>query len=318
MEIIMSNGYVFWGAIAAALVASIIYLAKGDFSSKWYTSWWGRFLDQHRFGVWLMVCLVAFAAAFVGSVVYYNKLNEPMPDETFRMLVIGNGVLLAGAVLCLVLCYASACWGKMPLGAMLGWSIAVPFLCGAAFLVNHPSIPSGAISDSLWNALKLNLSAETMAWFKGIGLYRFSTYVEIMRNPACIRWALWFWCGVCAVHIVLCNGWMHCDKIVHRLIYPPVVCLVALLVMPVSLAVGFVLCAWVIFGAVVVVYLIAGLVVLCFVLAAISSWLSSTFGSSGRGQLSDGTKVRQICGSQWEDERGNRWTNTGGNEFVRN
>ena len=317
LDTIMSNGYVFWSIIAVVLVLCTICLQKGDFSRKWYTSWWGTFLNRHNFGVWTMLFLVAFGAAFGGAVIYNNKLTEPMPDSVRKALLIGNSILFGGFAISLILCYCRSCWGRMPLGRMLGWTIPISLLCGSFLLVTHPSIPDGAISSSLWSALKLNVNDETMAWFGNIGLYKFSTYTEIMRNSAYARIALWFWCGNCAIHILLCNGWMHCNKIVNRFLYPPLACLVAFLVLPTSVAVGFVVCAWAIFGAVIVVYVVAGLVVLGLTLAMISAWFSEHFGSSGRGRLSDGTKMRQICGAQWEDEHGNRWTNTGGNEFVR-
>lgn len=111
LDTIMSNGYVFWSLIGVVLVLCTICLQKGDFSRKWYTSWWGTFLNRHNFGVWTMLFLVAFVAAFVGSVIYNNKLTEPMPDSVFKALLIGNSIFCGGFAISLILCYCRSCWG---------------------------------------------------------------------------------------------------------------------------------------------------------------------------------------------------------------
>ena len=52
---IMSNGYMFWGIVLSAFVASWVYFNKGDFCGNGYTSAWGRFLCNGSFGLGIKI-----------------------------------------------------------------------------------------------------------------------------------------------------------------------------------------------------------------------------------------------------------------------
>ena len=318
MEFITSNGYVFFSVLMAAFLAIWIYLARGDFSMNGYSSPWGRFLNNADFWLWIKILAVSSSALFIVVLFLFGKKEMTWDDLPFRILLIVDLVGFLLTIIIILMCYCKWCWGAKSLGFMMFWMLlfCIPF--GVYLLLTHPAIPDGSISAALKKAIKLNVDGGVMSLFKDVGLYRFSTYWDIFSNSKYCRIALYVWSGNCLLHLLLCNGWMHFNKLHQRALYPLITCTYVLLSMPVAIALSFWMTSLVVCGLVYLVYAVASLFMLGLTLALISAWWSENFGTGRSGRLSDGTKIRQKIGDQWVDEHGRNWRNIGGNEFERN
>lgn len=315
---IMSNGYMFWGIVLSAFVASWVYFNKGDFCGNGYTSAWGRFLCNGSFGLGIKIFFFASLILTIVALVMYGKKEMTWDDTPFKAVTIGAVVCAVLFVVFTIMGYCKWCWGEMPIGRITGWTLFVCIPAGIYLLMQSPAIPDGAISSAFKSAIKLKMNENIMAIFKEAGIYQFATYKEMLYNSQYHKIAMAFFAINCSVHLLLCNKWMHLTKTFNRILYPLVVCVHTFLLIPSAIALGFFGGAFFICALLIIVYIIAGIFAICFLWVFISAWFTQNFGTGRSGVLSDGTKIRQECGDQWVDENGRRWTNTGGNEFTRN
>lgn len=315
---VILNGYLFWGIMAVFFIASWVYFARANFSTNQYGSAWGLFLCRNSFGSWIKFLCFVFLISFVVLVFMYNKKDMTWNDIPFKAVVIADMVCAVLLVIFMSMSYCKWCWGEKPLGRITLWTLLVCIPAGVYLLLQNPAIPEGAIFSAFKSAIKFKLNEDVMSIFKEVGIYRLSTYNDMLNNLQGNRIVIMFFVINCFVHLFLCNSWMHFSKVYHRIFYPLVVCVHTFLLIPAAIALGFFGGAFFICAFLYLVYLIAGLFILCLLWIFVSACWTQYFGTGGRGRLSDGTKIRQELGDQWVDEYGNRWTNTGGDEFTRN
>ena len=315
MSILLSNGCVFWSVIGLSILVSSIYFAGADLSRTDYSSWWGRFLSGSNIMVWFWVCFFVFVCLVAVTVVLGRKAEVFLDDGICRALTAADAVLLFVMVVFLFMRYCKACWGTMPAGGAIRVLVAFGFIYGVVLFLTNPSIPDGAISRAFGDAFTLNLKDKSMEWFESIHLSDFQTYVNVMCDSGHWRIVWYTYLGVCAVQLLLRNGWMHTGRLRHRIFCPIMTCLLSLSLLPVALLAGFVLCAWALYALVVIVSFVVGLFMLWLVLTMLWSYFTGQTG--GRGRLSNGREIRQELGDDWVDDEGHRWRNTGGNEFER-
>ena len=112
------------------------------------------------------------------------------------------------------------------------------FIYGIVLLLTNPAIPNGAIAKAFGDALTLDLKNESMTWFENIRLSNFQTYVSVMCDSGHWRIVWYTYIGVCAIQLLLRNGWMHTKLLRHRIFCPIMTCLLSFSLLPVALLAG--------------------------------------------------------------------------------
>lgn len=239
---LLSNGYVFWGILAGAVVIlSIIYMLC-NFSFTDYSSRWGRFLLRYNFRKAGKILLWMFILAMVGAVIYGAVNGFEMTGQKgtiFWILFCVSLLSLFAGMLSQVLNYCRWCWGTMPLSRMIIVTLVFGFVYGMYLFFTHPALPDGTIISVLKKTITLSLEREDMLWRENFVLSDFQTYVSLVRTPERWRTILYWFLGLCVVNLLLCNAWMHCRGWFKRILAPVLSCLIAFAAVPVSLVVGF-------------------------------------------------------------------------------
>ena len=239
---LLSNGYVFWYSLAAAVVILGIIYRICNFTFTNYSSRWGCFLLRHNFRLSGKILLWLFFLSWGGVYVYIfvnDNDSTPLNDNVLLGLVGATLLILLLGILSQVLNYCRWCWGTMPLSRIVIVTFVVGFFYGMYLFFTHPAIPDGTIIPVLKKALTLSLKREDMIWRDNFVLSDFQTYISLIRTSDRWRTVLYWFGGICAIHLLLCNAWMHCRGWFKRILAPVLSCLIAFAAVPASVVVGF-------------------------------------------------------------------------------